>query len=47
MLPASSTVFAIPDGFLIPGAKYEISVGSVNDGGNRSYQEVEFTAQKR
>ena len=47
MLPGSSTVFAIPDGFLVPGAKYEIAVGAIHQGGNRSYQEIEFTAQKR
>lgn len=47
MLPKSSTVFAIPDGFLVPGAKYEVSVGAIHQGGNRSYQEIEFTAQKR
>jgi hypothetical protein len=47
MLPASSTVFSIPDGFLVPGAKYEVAVGAIHQGGNRSYQEIEFTAQKR
>jgi hypothetical protein len=47
MLPANSTVFSIPDGFLVPGAKYEIAVGAIQQGGNRSYQEIEFTAQKR
>jgi hypothetical protein len=47
MLPGSSTVFAIPDGFLVPGAKYEVAVGAIHEGGNRSYQEIEFTAQKR
>jgi hypothetical protein len=46
-LPGSSAAFAIPDGFLVPGEKYEISVGSIQEGGNRSYQETEFTAQKR
>jgi hypothetical protein len=47
MLPGNSTVFAIPDGFLVPGSKYEIAVGSIHQSGNRSYQEIEFTAQKR
>jgi hypothetical protein len=47
MLPGSSTVFAIPDGFLVPGVKYEVAVGTVHEGGNRSFQEIEFTAQKR
>jgi hypothetical protein len=47
MLPASSTVFSIPDGFLVPGAKYEVAVGAIHQSGNRSYQEIEFTAQKR
>lgn len=46
-LPGNSTVFAIPDGFLVPGSKYEIAVGSIHQSGNRSYQEIEFTAQKR
>jgi hypothetical protein len=46
-LPANSTVFAIPDGFLVPGSKYEVAVGSIHQSGNRSYQEIEFTAQKR
>ena len=47
MLPGSSTVFSIPDGFLVAGAKYEVAVGAIHQGGNRSYQEIEFTAQKR
>lgn len=46
-LPGSAAAFAIPDGFLVPGEKYEISIGSIQEGGNRSYQETEFTAQKR
>ena len=46
-LPGNSTVFAIPDGFLVPGSKYEVAVGSIHRSGNRSYQEIEFTAQKR
>lgn len=46
-LPGGATTFAIPDGFLVPGAKYEVAVGAIHEGGNRSYQEVEFTAQKR
>lgn len=46
-LPGNSTVFAIPDGFLVPGSKYEVAVGSIHQSGNRSYQEIEFTAQKR
>lgn len=47
MLPAGATVFAIPDGFLVPGAKYEVAVGAIHQGGSRSYQEIDFTAQKR
>ena len=47
VLPGNSTVFAIPDGFLVPGPKYEVAVGAVHEGGNRSYQEIDFTAQKR
>ena len=47
VLPPGSTTFAIPDGFLVPGSKYEVAVGAIHQGGNRSYQEIEFTAQKR
>jgi hypothetical protein len=46
-LPAASTSFAVPDGFLVGGAKYKLAVGAILQGGNRSYQEIEFTAQKR
>jgi hypothetical protein len=46
-LLGGATTFAIPDGFLVPGAKYEVAVGAIHEGGNRSYQEIEFTAQKR
>jgi hypothetical protein len=46
-LPGSSTVFAVPDGFLVPASEYEASVGAILQGGNRSYQEIEFTTQKR
>jgi hypothetical protein len=47
MLPGGSTAFAVPDGFLVSAMDYELSVGAILQGGNRSYQEIEFTAQKR
>jgi len=46
-LPGGSTAFAVPDGFLVPGAKYKLAVGAIAEGGNRSFQEIEFTAQRR
>ena len=46
-LPGGSTVFSVPDGFLVPGAEYKVSVGAVLQGGILSYQEIEFTTQKR
>jgi hypothetical protein len=46
-LPAAATSFAVPDGFLVGGAKYKLSVGAILQDGNRSYREIEFTAQKR
>jgi len=46
-LPGNSAVFAIPDGFLVPGSKYELAVGAIHQSGNRSYQEIDFTANKR
>ena len=46
-LPGNATAFPIPDGFLVPGSKYELAVGAIHESGNRSYQETEFTANER
>ncbi len=42
-LPGSVTTFAVPDGFLLPGTEYEVSVGTMMDGGNISFVETTFT----
>jgi hypothetical protein len=42
-LPGSATGFAVPDGFLRPGTKYELGIGSVGDDGNISFVESTFT----
>ena len=42
-LPASVTRFAMPDGFLLPGTEYKLSIGTVTDEGNTSFVETSFT----
>jgi hypothetical protein len=42
-LPASSTSFAVPDGFLATGMKYKLAVGTVSRDGNISFVESSFT----
>jgi hypothetical protein len=42
-LPASVTIFAVPDGFLLPGTKYQLGIGTVTDDGNISFIETTFT----
>jgi hypothetical protein len=42
-LPGSATTFSVPDGFLLPGKKYQLGVGTVNDEGNISFIETTFT----
>jgi hypothetical protein len=42
-LPGSTTSFAVPDGFLLPGSKYELGIGTVTDEGNISFIETTFT----
>lgn len=42
-LPGSAVSFAVPDGFLMPGAEYKVAVGTVAEGGNRSFVEATFT----
>lgn len=42
-LPSSAQSFAVPDGFLMPGAEYKVAIGTVAEGGNRSFVEATFT----
>ena len=46
-LPGTAASFAIPDGFLLPGKDYKLSIGAVMASGNRSFVESEFSAAKR
>ena len=43
LVPASATSFAVPEGFLAPGKKYQVSVGTVTGEGNTSFVETTFT----
>jgi Fibronectin type III domain len=46
-LPGSASSFAVPEGFLVPGAKYQLGVATVSDKGNVSFVETHFaTAAK-
>ena len=45
-LPSSATSFAVPDGFLLPGKKYTMSIGTVTPEGNASFVETTFTTEK-
>jgi hypothetical protein len=45
-LPSSSTVFAVPNGFLMPGKEYHLGIGTVTDGGNVSFVETSFTTKE-
>lgn len=42
-LPASGTTFAVPAGFLRPGTKYALSLGTVAGEGNMTVVETTFT----
>lgn len=42
-LSASVPRFAVPDGFLRPGTKYHLGIGTVTKGGNTSFVETTFT----
>ena len=42
-LPASSTTFAVPSGFLAAGTEYDIGIGTVTANGNTSFVETSFT----
>jgi hypothetical protein len=46
LLPGSSTSFAIPDGFLLPGTEYQMGIGTVTGEGNISFVETTFTTEK-
>jgi hypothetical protein len=45
-LPGSTTTFAVPDGFLLPGTEYQLGVGVVTEEGNISFVETTFTTAK-
>ena len=42
-LPGSVAAFAVPNGFLLPGTEYKVSIGTVTDEGNISFVETTFT----
>jgi len=46
LLPASSTSFAVPDGFLARGRKYTLAIGAVTREGNITFVETTFTTEK-
>jgi len=41
-LPGSTTSFAVPDGLLQPGKRYQVGIGTVQEGGNVSFVEQSF-----
>jgi hypothetical protein len=41
--PASMAKFAVPDGLLAPGVKYQLGIGTVSADGNISFVETSFT----
>ena len=43
MLPARSTSFAVPRGFLMPDTEYDVGIGTISDEGNVSFVETSFT----
>ena len=42
-LPVSAAAFAVPNGFLLPGTEYKVSIGTMTDEGNISFVETTFT----
>jgi len=42
-LSGSATTFAVPDGFLAPGVRYQLGIGAVAADGNVSFVEMRFT----
>jgi len=47
LLPGSATSVGVPEGFLVPGRKYKVSIGVVSAEGNISYVETTFTTANR
>ena len=45
-LPGSSTSFAMPNGFLMPGREYHLGIATVTAEGNVSVVETSFTTKK-
>lgn len=45
-LPGSVTSFAVPEGFLRPGRKYAMSIGTATQDGNTAFVETTFTTEK-
>jgi hypothetical protein len=45
-LPSSLTVFAVPNGFLMPGKEYHLGIGTVTGEGNVSFVETSFTTKE-
>ena len=46
LLPGSSTSLAVPSGFLLPGRKYQMAIGTVTHEGNISYVETTLTTER-
>lgn len=46
-LPGSAIEFAVPNGFLLPGAEYTLAVGTVSSNGNKSFAEIVFTTAEK
>ncbi len=44
-LPPNVTSFAIPQSLLMPGADYQVGVGTVAENGNIVFVEVEFSTE--
>ena len=45
-LPASSSTFAVPDGFLQAGVEYELGIGTKTEVGNVSFVETTFSTSE-
>jgi hypothetical protein len=46
-LPAGTTSFNVPDGFMTPNTEYKAAVGAVLKGGSRTFVEIEFATGKK
>lgn len=42
-LPGTANAFVVPAGFLAPGTRYQLGIGTVGSGGNSSFIETTFT----